>query len=277
MAAIPSSAKIGPFMGDTPTSGSIFDSRALANKIHNPDFLSLYLSRLSFGDKRFLFDDFEGDTINLDNWIVNGDSGTTVFAMTATNTLGESSITADTSTDDNEFITIYGHCNWLGDKNAGMAIRWQTDTIALTCFEYGWCDPLTDYTLPAINDIDTPTITNGAVTLAVLAFDAAQTLATAALVMDGDGTYATTSVDTGWLPTINKWYTTIIQLAGDSVWTATWDTNDAANPVLQAGTVISRTGVVEGGTLVEPRFTFGNRTSNDATPRIDFIACWQDR
>jgi len=277
MVAVPTSGKIGRFFGDTPTSGSIFDSRNLASRIHNPDFLSLYLSQLSFADKRFYKDDFEGDALNGDLWVTTGDTGTTVFAMQATNVSGESIIQADSATDDNEFVSFYGHCNLSGDKNAGMAIRWRTDTIALTCFEFGFSDPLSDYTLPAINDIDTPSITNGAITVAVLAFDAAQTLDTFALVMDGNTTYATTSVDTGWLPTVDQWYTTIIQLQGDSVWTATWNTNDAANPVLQLGTNISRAGVVEGGTLVEPRFTFGNRTSNDVTVDLDFVACWSDR
>lgn len=275
MPAVPDTAKYGTF--NMERGGTLFDSRNLAAKIHNPDFLSLFLSRLSFFDKRFLLDDFEGDTINLDNWIVTGDTGTTSFAVQATNTSAESIITADTAGDDNEFVAIYGHCNWKGDKNCGMAVRWKLDDVTDIALEFGFSDPLSDYTLPAIDDIDTPTITNGAVTVAVVAMDTDQTLKTAALILDGDSTYATSKSNLGtWAPTASQWYTTVIQCVGDTVFTATYNTTDPAAPVLQAGTNVSASGF-EGGTLVEPRFSVGNRTTDGGLPAIDFIAVWQNR
>lgn len=272
MAHVPSASEFGR-LGD----GLLWSGRTLANRIHDPVFLRAFLSQLSFFDKRFIIDDFEGDTIDLDKWIVNGDTGTTNFAVQATNTSDDSIITADTAAEDNEFVTIYGHCNWSGDKNCGMAIRWKLDDVTDVCWELGFSDPLSDYTLPAINDIDTPSITNGAVTVAILVMDTDQTLKTAALVLDGDSTYATSKTNLGtWAPTAGEWYTSVIQTVGDSVFTATYNTTDPANPVLQSGTQVSASGF-EGGTLVEPRFTAGNRTTDGHLPAIDFIAVWQDR
>lgn len=272
MAFTPTSADIGRF-----ADGLIFDSRTLANNIHRPDFLKPFLSRLSFFDKRFIIDDFEGDTLNTDLWITSGDTGTTAFAMQATNTSDDSIITADTAAEDNEFVTIYGHCNWSGDKNCGMAIRWKLDDVTDIALEFGFSDPLSDYSLPAINDIDTPSITNGAITVAVVAMDTDQTLKTTALILDGNTTYATSKTNLGtWAPTAAQWYTTVIQCIGDTVFTATYNTTDPAAPILQAGTNKSASGF-EGGTIVEPRFTVGNRTTDGGLPAIDFIAVWQDR
>lgn len=225
---------------------------------------------------RFFFDDFEGDTINLDNWTVDGDSGTTSFAIAATNTVARSTIVANTASDDNEFVTIYGHCNWSGDKNCGAAIRWMLPDVTDVAFEFGFSDPLSDYTLPAINDIDTPTITNGAINVAVVAFDTDQTLTTCALVTDGDSTYATQKANL-FTPVINTWYTTIIQIDGDDVFTVTYNTDTPSAPVLVSASDKSIVSAFEGGTLAEFRFTCGNRTTDGLLPEIDFIALWQER
>lgn len=231
-------------------------------------------------DKVFLFDDFVDDTLNTFHWAVGSDTGTTAFAIPAEgSTVANGVITGSTAADDNEAISIYGSAVWQGDKNCGMAVRWKTDIVANYFFEMGFTDPLTDYTLPAINDIDTPTITNGATTVAVLALDTDQTLQTAGLICDGNATYATSKVNVGtWAPTADNWYTTVIQTDGDDVMLWVYDSNTASAPTLVSGGFQSKVAGFEGGDLVQPWVIFGNRAAaNAAAPVIDLICVWQDR
>ncbi len=248
-------------------------------RVLDPGVLRGLLYPAAFHGTRFIIDDFEGVTLDDKKWTVAGDTGTTNFVIPAAgSTVNASVISGDTSTDDNEAISIYGHANWSGDKNCGMAVRWRSSVVDDTFFELGFTDPLTDYTLPAINDIDTPSITNGAVTVAVQVRDTGQTLTTAALVADGDTTYATTKIAHGtWAPTADTFYTSIVQLYGDTVMSWIFDTNTPSGPTLVSGGEKSLVAAVEGGTLVQPWFIFGNRTSNSAAVDLDYIAVWQDR
>lgn len=273
MATIPSGHDFGRAIG-----GQLTHPRSF-QRIQDPAVLKGLLYPAAFQGTRFIIDDFEGDTLNTFLWAVDGDTGTTSFAIPAAgSTVDQSIIKGDTATDDNEGVSIYGSATWSGDKNCGMAVRWRSSVVALTYAEMGFTDPLSDYTLPAINDIDTPTITNGAVTVAVLAWDKSQTLTTAALITDGNTTYATAKVNVGtFSPTIDNFYTTIIQTHGDNVELWVYDTNDAANPVLVPNGYQVKTAGIEGGTLVQPWFFLGNKTSNSASVDLDYIAVWSDR
>src|SRR3990167_3205798 len=224
MVLVPNASDYGRLSG-----GLIAHPLAMAHYL-DPTTVRAMLFPNAWQGNRFFLDDFEGVTLDDKKWTVAGDDGTTSFVIHAAgSTIAGSILKGDTSTDDNEGISIYGHATLSGDKNAGMAVRWRSSVVDATYMEMGLTDPLSDYTLPAINDIDTPSITNGAVTVAVLARDASQTLTTAALVMDGDGTYVTTKVNVGtWAPTANNWYTTIVQLQGDTAMLWVYDTNTAA-------------------------------------------------
>lgn len=273
MAFIPNAFDYGRLKG-----GLVAHPLAMGH-ILDPGTLRAMLFPNAWQSNRFVFDDFEGDTLNTFLWAVDGDTGTTSFAIPAAgSTIAASIVRGDTATDDNEGISIYGHATLCGDKNAGMAVRWKSSVVALTYQELGFTDPLSDYTLPAINDIDTPTITNGAVTVAVQARDASQTLTSMALITDGDSTYATGKVNHGtFVPTIDTWYTSIVQLNGDNVVSYIYNTNTPSAPSLVAGGLVSNDLAVEGGTLVQPWFFFGNKTSNSAAVDLDFMAYWADR
>lgn len=271
MAHAPTGTDLGRLKG-----GRLFSARSLSESVLEPGFLRAFLARNAFHDMRFDGDDFEGDTINLDKWIVTGDAGTTDFAVTATNTVARSTIVANTASDTNEFVAIYGHCNLSGDKNAGMAVRWMMNDVTDVAFEIGFSDPLTDYTLPAVNDIDTPSVTNGATDVAVIVMDTAQTLTTAALMGANAGTVTKANLGT-WAPTASQFYTTIIQLDGNDIFTATYNTTTPSAPVLQSGTEKSLVAGILGSVLVEPRVTFGNRTTDGYLPEIDFIYYWAER
>lgn len=225
---------------------------------------------------QFVRDDFGGDALDTLKWAVDGDTGTTTFAIPAAgSTVAGGSLTGSTAADDNEFISIYGHAIHSGDRNAGFLCTWEVDVVTDICIEMGLCDPISDYTLPAVSDIDTPTITNGAVTLAMLAMDTDQTLQTATLLLDGDATYATSAVapSPAWSPTAATRYTTIIQTAGDHVWCA------ILGPQYQTLRKMKTTAAAfEGGTLVQPRVTFGNRAGSSAkAPVLYRLWAWSDK
>lgn len=263
---------------------AIANTRRNLDRLRRVEDLGISIAPMMFGDLIFFLDDFRGDTINLDNWVVTGDSGITVFAVPSPNTAG-GVITSDTSTDDNEYTSIYGPAYLTGDKNAGMMIRFKCSAYALGRIEMGLTDPLSDYTLPAVNDVDTPSITNGATTVAVLHMDTSQTLTTLAFVTDGNATYDTQSVaiDGAGSPSgasfttfaDDTFYKVIIQLKGDDAICEIWDDSTPSSPIMKDRKII--TSAVEGGDVVQPWFIFGNLTSNSLVATIDYIAYWVER
>ncbi len=219
-------------------------------------------------------EEFNGDTLNTALWTVAGDTGTTSLAIPAEGSvIAGNGITGTTATDNNEAISIYGSAQWSGDLNCGMLFTAKFDVVTDFFWEAGFTDPLSDYTLPAFNDPDTPSITNGAVTVAVLAQDTSQTYTTAQLLCDGDATYTTSkSAPTAvWGPTAATYFTVIIQCIGDTVVGGIFDAN------LSRVARFSKVSGFEGGTLVQPWFIVGNRTTSAIVPVIRRIWVWGDK
>ena len=246
------------------------------DRLHRMEDLAVTMAPL-FNDSIVYFrDDFLGDTLNTDHWVVTADVGSTAFASPSPNTAG-GVISGTVSATSGEYISIYGPPLVTGDKGGGMFIRWKVDDIADVKLEMGLTDPLTDYTLPAINDIDTPSITNGASTVAILVRDTGQTLADFAFVTDGDATYTTgkTNLTTLTDPVADTWYKTVIWLDGDTANLAVYDDTDATSPVLKD--FISRAAAVEGGTAVQPWFIYGNTTTDGGIATIDYMGYWVSR
>lgn len=272
----------------------------MAKLINGADYGAAYMESLSPGSTRFIErlstprrmgmalypqfrdnvvfieDDFIEDTISSTRWNLATDAGATAFAWSVG---AGGQLLANTATTDNNYVAINGDVIWSGDKNCGMAIRWQTDIVTSHTFEIGFTDALADETLPAVTDVDTPATGNGATDVAVVHLDTDQTLTTAAFVSESTGSaYACKKTNLGtWAPTAAVWYTTVVQLAGDSAFTATYNTNAAGSPILQAGTAVGLTSALEGGTLVRPHFLYGTRSTAAKAPKIDFIRCWGDR
>lgn len=255
--------------------GTAFTRRNI-DKFRRTEDLAVTLAPLFFDDLLFFRDDFDGDTINLDKWVVSADTGITAFAIPAPNTAG-GIISSDTLAEDNEFTSIYGPPIITGDKNGGMMVRWKVSDVADICLEMGLTDPLSDYTLPAVNDIDTPTITNGAADVAVLVMDTDQTLTTLAFLTDGGATYDTgkTNLSSFTTPTADTWYKTIVQLKGDTAILEVYDDTTPSAPILKERVV--RTSAVEGGNVMQPWFIYGNRTTDGGVATIDYIAFWVER
>ena len=224
----------------------------------------------------FVEDDFIEDTISSTRWNLAADATATTFAWSSG---AGGRIAGATGTTDNGYHAINGDVIWSGDKNAGMAIRFQMDVVTGFTFEIGFTDALTDETLPAVSDVDTPATGNGATDVAVIHLDTDQTLTTAAFVSESTGSaYAAQKVNLGtWTPTAAKWYTAVVQLSGDNAFCAIYNTDTAGSPVLQTSTNKSLTTALEGGTLVRPHFLVGTRNVTSKATLVDFIRVWQDR
>lgn len=224
----------------------------------------------------FIEDDFIEDTISSTRWNLAADATATTFAWSSG---AGGRIAGATGTTDNGYHAINGDVIWSGDKNAGMAIRFQISAVTAFTFELGFTDALTSEVLPAVTDVDTPATGNGATDVAVIHLDTDQTLQTAAFVAESTGSaYAAQKVNLGtWTPTAAKWYTAIVQLSGDNAFCAVYNTDVAGSPVLQANTAKGLSLALEGGTLVRPHFLIGTRSTADKATLIDFIRVWQDR
>ncbi len=218
----------------------------------------------------YVEDDFIEDTISSTRWNLATDATATAFAWTAA---ANGIVRGATGTTDNGYLAINGDAIWAGDQNAGMEIRFKVSAVTSFTFEIGFTDALTDETLPAVTDVDTPATGNGATDVAVIHLDTDQTLTTAAFVADGT-TPAAQKVNLGtWVPTAGAYYTARVQLAGDNAYCAVFDENYALVP----GTAKSLVTALDGNVLVRPHALFGTRDTTSKTIDIDLIRVWQDR
>lgn len=223
-------------------------------------------------------DDFSKSTLS-GEWTTATDAGATAFAQpAAASAILGGGITGSTGASANEAVAIHGKPNWAGDNNAGMWVTWSLDVVTSAVIEFGLVDPLTDHTNVSISDIDTPAITNGAVTMAMLSMDTAQTLTTMALVLDGDATYATSKIlpaDQGFSafsPTAGTVYNTVFQTQGDMVRCATF--TSAYVPVFDIST---RAAAFEGGTQVLPLFFVKTLNTTPKVATLKRFWVWGDK
>lgn len=231
--------------------------------------LAGFLARFAYQDFTYLFDDFHQDTLDATLWEVATDAGSTAFAWSvAQNGL----IVGATENASGDYIAVNGQIVWNSGKNCGAAIRFKQDTVATHKMEFGFTDALSDETVPALNDIDTPTITNGATDVLIIGRDTAQTLTTYKLVGDGTtGSAAGTAFDTGLLLTADTF------TAGDTMLvqcSANGGFGVINNQLAQAVTAANGP---DSGTLTRPHFILGTLASTAITVSIDYIAVWAER
>src|SRR3990167_11543592 len=229
----------------------------------------------------YVEDDFIEDTISATRWNLAVDDGTTfAWAVARSGT-----IQGSTGATDDAAIAINGDVMWLGDQDAGMEVRFKIDVVTGFNFEIGFTDALSDETLPAVTDIDTPATGNGATDVAVLHLDTDQTLQTAELVGESTGSafaaQKTASLLNGagsaalWTPSAANYYTVRVQLNGDHAFVKVFDTNDASKHILKAEGGLRS--MLEGGTLVRPHCYFRTRNTTPKVVDIDYIRVWQNR
>jgi len=241
--------------------------------------LAQFLYPQAWRDVTFVEDDFTGAALNTHLWTVSGINGTN-FDPPATQLLNGvcQGVTSGTATD---WVALRGDDIWAGDNNCGMEICFKIDNVTLLQFETGFMDPLTNETAAsnsAINDIDTPTITNGAADVALVGMDTGQTLTTMAFITDGStANMNTTKTNLGTRTPTNATYMIVrVQLAGNAASCIVMDNNGAVLETAQHGAALANQ--TEGGTLIHPRFFIEPVTTPAArTVDIDYWAVWQDR
>ena len=249
--------------------------------------LAKFLYPFAWRDVTFVFDDFLGggnqEPVATDFlealWVAAGTNGTDFLA--ATNAAGGIA-RATTGGTNGEEQTLRGAAVWLGDLNCGMEIRYKVDDIDGQQSEIGFTDPLSGYAASAVNVIDTPTITNGAEDVALVARDSGATLTTQAFITDGSTSdMNTTKTNLGTRTPTNATYQVVrIQLA-----------NATAGITSSSAYIISETGVlqeraehggvlasqIKGGVLIQPWFYMEPLASSAIIIDIDYWAIWQDR
>ena len=241
----------------------------IKDRIASPQGMAIASFPNLYRDQVFHLDDFLVDTLNLDFWVLSTDGTATAFAITPA--LG-GTIRGNAGETDNGYLAINGPIIFSGDKNAGMEVRLKLDAITAVTFEIGFTDALSDETLPAVTDVDTPATGNGATDVAVVHLDTDQTLQSAAFVGESTGsTYAAQKVNLAFTPTAATYFTVRVQLATDNAFCAIFDANGA---VVKEGSLSL---ALEGATLVRPHVIIGTRSVSDRVPDIDYIAVWQDR
>ena len=232
----------------------------------------MMLARLAVQDCVFWFDDFIGDTLNLDSWIV-GETGTgTVFGAPATGIVG-GAITGITGATDNNAEVIYGHRVWAGDNNCVLEMRARLNVIGANAFEVGWIDSAADLTLPVVSDVDTPAFQGTLADAAVLHYDTDQTLVTMALVSEGSTANmnaTATTLSPTFVPTVDTFHRYRVGIAGDIPYALV----DGGRHTTGTGVLAQRT---EGGSLVRPWLAVRTRAAAAVTTNIDYIWMFQDR
>ena len=213
--------------------------------------------------------EFDGNAVIDDFWTFDADATATGFAVPATQELA-GVLTGATGATDNGALSMIGVPVVSGDKKAYFHTHFSLSAITDVQFEVGLVDAITDRTLPAVSDIDTPANgSNGAADFALVHMDTDQTLQTAALVVDGStaGMDCTKS-NLLWTPTAATMHCV-------RIWT---DANDVVWEIDHSRTYRkSISGEFEGGTLLAPWLYFRTRTTTTRTVKVDMVELMVER
>lgn len=239
------------------------------------DFLEFFALR----DTVHFFDDFLGDTINLDNYAVANGGGAAVasFAINVQRG-GVIRATTGTANDATASASLVMPLNWYGDYNCGMEVRWKLETsVAAYKIEVGFADAVPASNTGVVNDEDTPT--GYGADFAIMSIDTSETFTTAGFYTDGSTSNqdikrtsfaGVPNFTTGVTPVISTWYTTRIQLLGNSAWC--WQ-----NGKLVAEHNDDPQGNVEGGVALAPWLYIAANSATSKSIDIDYLHVWQDR
>lgn len=251
--------------------------------------MSQFLFPMQWRDVVFQFDDFivvpthtvvSGSccctfTDTLVGYTTAADSGATAFLPAAGINGVLSGATGCSAADYTAILTL---ADFQGDNNAGQEMRWQTSNFEGSEWFQGFTDPLSDNTLSPLNDIDTPSITNGAADVAGFGMDTAQTLATAAFITDGvTACMNTTATEVSgcYTPTNSTYLESRIQLATNAAMGAIFENGALKADVINHGALTACQ--IEGATDLTARLVYGTLACACVTALIDYWAMWQDR
>jgi hypothetical protein len=260
---------------------SLYRPKSLAElrKAVNKGPLYDYLAKDAWQDRVLFFDDFSGDTINLDNYAVanGGGAGVGSFAINVQSG-GVIRATTGTANDATASASLIMPLNWYGDKNCGMEVRWKLETsVAAYKVELGFADAAPGSNTGVVNDEDTPTGYGS--DFAIMSVDTSETFTTPGFYTDGStanqGIKRTSmagipSLTNGVTPIISTYITTSIQLVGNSAYCF-------MNGRLVASHDDDPEGNVEGGVALAPWFYIAANSATSKSLDVDYLAVWQDR
>lgn len=222
---------------------------------------------LMLADYVYIKDDFLSDTLDGTNWDLGTDGGSTAFAA---GTLVNGNIRGATENASGDYILIkHARVMWDAGKNCGATIKFKHDAIVTQKYEFAFSDALTDDTLPALNDIDTPSITNGATDVVGIGCDTGQTITTPRLYTIGT-TDTTAAKGAVALPALAAaTYSTYTLQCGTRSGYGIVDNNLAYADSLAQGP--------DAAVLMKPHYVVGTLDNAVVTCDIDYIAIWQER
>lgn len=231
-----------------------------------------FLRHLCRRDVVDYFDDFLGDTIDLDMYAV-AKAGGTADANFAIAVAANGTIAGTTGTDDNNSHSLVGPLIYYGDNNAGMEVRLKLDVVTSYNLEVGFIDAVPGSSASGVSDVDTPAaaFSDGA----LIQIDTDQTLATLASVTKGStagqGIVATTfAAPAATVLTAATYATLRVQLIGNSAFF--W-----INGVLAASHDADPQGNLEGGVALAPWIYVRTRNTTAKVATVDYIWTWADR
>lgn len=242
--------------------------------------LAKFLYPYAWNDVVAIFDDFTGPALNTHLWTAASTNGT-AFDPPATQLANGvcQGITGNVAGDE---ATLRSDIVWLGDNNCGMQLRWKVDNNTSTQFEVGFTDALSAATASAVDDIDTPTVTNGFADGALVAQDTGQTLTTMAFITDGSTTNMNvTKTNLGTRTPTNATYLSarvqLVQTASAvaAAYAALYNDVDAITETAQHGDVLASQ--IKGDVLLQAWMYWEPLTTASRTIDIDYISIWQDR
>jgi hypothetical protein len=241
--------------------------------LNNP--LREYLTDLSTRDRVTFFDDFVGDTIDLNNYALAQSQTSVNFtvAVARNGTIVGTAVGVSTAS-----ISLVTPAIWYGDSNATFEARLKINTVAsLFVIEAGFVDGVPGTAAAAIADIDTATgstMTCGA----LFAFNNSQTHTAAAFATIGGftgQTFATTLLTTGFTTPVADTYMTIkVQLQNIA------DSKSAAYLSLNGRQVAAHTaanGAVNGGQGLAGWIYLQTITTVAKLLTVDYIRIASDR
>lgn len=219
------------------------------------------------------FDDFGGDTINLDMYAVaNGaGSGAASFAITVAED-GWIRATTGTAADDTTTCSLIGPKNYYGDRNCGIEMRVRPITaVTETRIELGFVDVVPGSNKPVVNSLTTPSVNTSVVDAALFVYDNASSTTTTELVtIGGSITAAKTAITMPTAVTAATAFTVRIQVLANRV--TCWI--DGARV---ASHDTGATDYIEGGNAVAPFALIRASNATSKSLDIDYIRTWKER
>lgn len=240
------------------------------------------LAPLTLRDSLFFFDDFLGDTVNLDNYLLTTGGGTmsTTGVAFASSVVQNGAIVGTTGTTANDSMSISRPAFYSGQQNPYFEVALKiTSTTTNTNIEVGFIDALQASGVSALTDVDTASWAS--TNAAVISVDTAQTIATMVTASVGAGSGQTsqiTTLTTAVSPIISLTQTSTITLGVELLHMP--GATGAATAIAQAAFYVNGVrvaihgddadGAVDASALLLPYVLVRTRTGAAKTSAIDY-------